>query len=107
MLKHDITFFVSVAHVRSNSGRYQIPSMTETQQECEARGMTLASRDDMLQSRALGLDVCSCGWLSDNTIGRVVRTFDPVCGFGNDNVVYTCGDVGFVSGDAYCKRQII
>jgi len=70
--------------------------------------MMLASRDDMLQSRALGLDMCSCGWLSDNTKGLVVRTFDPACGFGNDVVVYTCYDADFgVSSDAYCKRQII
>ena len=68
-------FLVSVAHVRSNSGRYQIPSMTEAQQKCEA--MTLASRDDMLQSLALGLDMCSCGWLFDNTIGLVIRTINP------------------------------
>ena len=83
--------------------------MTEAQQECETRGMTLASRDDMLQSRALGLGMCTCGWLSDNTIGLVLRTINPECGFGNvvDNVVYTCSDVGYAAGDAYCKRQII
>jgi len=68
--------------------------------------MTLASRDDMLQSRALGMELCVCGWLADNTKGLVIR--DPACGFGSDDVVYTCSDAGFgVSSDAYCKRQII
>jgi len=82
--------------------------MTVAQQACEARGMTLASRDDMLQSRALGLDLCRCGWLSDGTKGLVVLAFDPACGFGGDDVVYTCYDADFgVSADAYCKRQNI
>ena len=44
----------------------------------------------------------------NNTKGLVVRAFELDCGFGNDDVVYTCFDADFgVSSDAYCKRQII
>jgi len=80
------------------NGRYTIP-WPEAETECQARGMTLASRADMLESRALGLDICACGWLSDGTAGLVIRTYDPLCGYGNENTVYSCSQT---YGDAYC-----
>ena len=80
------------------NGRYTIP-WSEAETECQARGMTLASRADMLESRELGLDICACGWLSDGTAGLVIRNYDPGCGYGNENTVYSCS-LAYV--DAYC-----
>jgi len=90
---------IAVVYVQRPNEKYAIP-WSEAEAECQARGMTLASRDDMLESRALGLDICACGWLSDGTCGLVQVTYRPGCGFSNENKVYSCTHS---KADVYCK----
>lgn len=46
---------------------------------CEASGSSIASRDDLLEARQMGLDWCECGWLSDGTAGFVLQKEDLDC----------------------------
>jgi len=94
------TVFNAVVYVQRPNEIYTIP-WSEAEAECQARGMTLASRADMLESRALGLDICDCGWISDGSCVLVQVTFRPGCGFSNEDTVHTCD---YLEAGAYCKQ---
>lgn len=69
-------------------------------QTCLDQFSTIASREDLLQNRRLGMDQCYCGWISNGLNAMVTQNEDscPEYGFSTD-VIY-CNSTNAV---AWCK----
>ncbi|KAL4239906.1 Tumor necrosis factor-inducible protein 6 protein [Mactra antiquata] len=67
---------------------------------CNEQNSRLATPDDMLAARALGLDTCYCGWLANGRNGFTTLTADscPERGFSLD-VIYC----NFTEAIAWCR----
>ncbi|KAL4235572.1 Hyaluronan and proteoglycan link protein 3 [Mactra antiquata] len=97
--KSSMTKLYQVFMVEGVNGRYSL-TFPEGQAVCEERGTIVASREDLLEARGMGYDMCVCGWLSDGTGGFVVQTHDPGCTFEfHTGVIDWCGGMM----DVYCK----
>ena len=72
-----------VVHTVDAAGTYRVRSLAAAATLCQAKGMVVATRDQLDEARQLGLDRCRCGWLADGTVGFPVVTPRAKCGDPN------------------------
>ncbi|XP_045167415.2 uncharacterized protein LOC123530726 [Mercenaria mercenaria] len=85
-------------------GHYQRYSMTfaQAQQQCIDYGTTIATPSDLLEARSMGYEYCCCCWMSDETKGFVLQTYNPHCFSSfNEGILYC----GWGTGDVWCKLK--
>ena len=95
-----VFFILSVFQAQ---GPYGFHNLTQPQAVslCQEYGTELASPDDLLSAKEMGLSMCRCGWLSDGSNGFVMQTVD----FGTwcyDTNAEGINDCGYALADAYC-----
>ena len=72
-------------------------TLEDARRECSLRNGRLATREELLEARAGGLNVCSYAWMDDGSVEYVIRTPTPGCTFST-GIVYTSR----VLADGWC-----
>ena len=60
-------------------GAYQIP-FSSAATECNAKGMVLATKDQLQIAYNKGFEMCACGWVTDGDSYYPMQTTKPGCG---------------------------
>ncbi|XP_064640813.1 uncharacterized protein LOC135495805 isoform X2 [Lineus longissimus] len=94
-----------VIHVTDDGGSYKIASWEDARRKCTSRGMRLATRGQLTDAWKQGLDVCSCGWLADGTVGYPILRTRNGCEGSAAGVTTCSSSIGGGAGwDAYCTK---
>ncbi|WAR23754.1 hypothetical protein MAR_037423 [Mya arenaria] len=96
----DIVPFQKLINLQGAAGADTLYSLEQGTARCAMDGFSIATPDDLLQARLMGLHFCSCGWLSDGNAGFVLQYAWPDCISWFTDQIITC-NWGY--GNVWCK----
>ncbi|MED6292580.1 hypothetical protein CHARACLAT_001866, partial [Characodon lateralis] len=96
---------LGVFHYRSVKGQYKL-NYTEAQQDCRAKGGSLATYAQLSYAQQGGLNMCASGWLDQARVAYPTTYSNPNCGFGHVGIVdYGTRKNLSETWDAFCYRM--
>ena len=94
--------YISVFSMEGPGGHYSLYSLSDAEQVCTSNGAIIADREDLLTARAMGLDQCNCGFMSDGSTGFVMQNPNWRCWGSFSTDILSCEYIKYYV-NVWCK----